>query len=135
TGFTRTSVTLGGSDYGRVITLKQGNPQDQVSPGWFQPVVIVPGCTGGNCYRNNIATCAPTVIGPGTVLQVEPGNMIGPTRQGMQDLIDLDPNATWATSLNSGLGGVSGGCMTASPPTCSMSPRIVAIPVYNPDTF
>jgi len=133
TGFTRTSVTLGGSDYGRVITLKQGNPQDQVSPGWFQPVVIVPGCVGGNCYRNAIATCTSTVIGPGTVLQVEPGNMVGPTRQGMADLIALDPTAIWNTSANGGLGGVTGGCMQAA--TCTMSPRIVAIPVYNPDTF
>ena len=133
TGFTRTSVTLGGSDYGRILTLKQGNPQDQVSPGWFQPVVLTPGQTGGNNYRNNIANCNGTVIGPGTVLQVEPGNMIGPTRQGMADLIALDSTAIWDTSLNGGLGGVGGGCMQAA--TCSMSPRIVAIPVYNPDTF
>jgi hypothetical protein len=133
TGFTRTSVTLGGSDYGRVITLKQGNPQDQISPGWFQPVVLTPGGVGGSNYRDNIATCNSTVIGPGSVLQVEPGNMVGPTAQGMRDLIDLDPTAIWNPSLNGGLGGVDGGCMQAA--TCTMSPRIVAIPVYNPDTF
>jgi Flp pilus assembly protein TadG len=133
TGFTRDSVTLGGSDYGMQLTLKTGNPQDQVSPGWFQPVVVTPGQVGGNNYRNSISSCNPTVIGPGTVMQVEPGNMIGPTRQGMSDLIAQDPGARWNTSLNGGLGGVEGGCMTGG--GCTLSPRIVAIPVYNPDVF
>ena len=67
---------------------------------------------GGNNYRNNIATCDPTVIGPGTVLDVEPGNMIGPTSQGMNDLIALDPKAQWDPDLyGTGRGGVRGGCM------------------------
>jgi hypothetical protein len=133
TGFTRDSVGLGGSDYGSLLVLKTGNPHDQVSPGWFQPVVLTPGQVGGNNYRNNIANCNATVIGPGTVLQVEPGNMIGPTRQGMADLIAQDPGASWNTSLNGGLGGIQGGCQAAG--TCTKSPRVVAIPVYNPDVF
>ncbi len=66
---------------------------------------------GGNNYRDNIATCDPTVIGPGTVLQVEPGNMIGPTNQGIRDLIAQDPGATWDTASNGGMGGITGGCM------------------------
>jgi hypothetical protein len=73
------------------------------------------------------------VIGPGTVLQVEPGNMIGPTRQGMADLIAQDPSAWWNPALNNGLGGIDGGCFGAG--TCTRSPRQVAIPVYNPDVF
>jgi hypothetical protein len=134
TGFTRSSVTLGGSDYGRLLILKTGNPHDQISPGWFQPVVINPSeGPGGNNYRNNIATCDPTVIGPGTVLQVEPGNMVGPTRQGMSDLIAQDPNASWNTTLNGGRGGIQGGCMSNG--SCTISPRVVAIPVYNPDVY
>jgi hypothetical protein len=133
TGFTRDSVGLGGDDYGLRITLKVGNPHDQVSPGWFQPVVLTPGEVGGSNYRDNIASCNPTVIGPGTVLDVEPGNMIGPTRQGMADLIAQDPGASWNASLNGGQGGIQGGCQAAA--TCTKSPRLVAIPVYNPDVF
>jgi hypothetical protein len=132
TGYTRDSVSLGGSDYGTLLTIKQGNPQNQISPGWFQPVDLSCG-TGGACYRAAISGCDAMVVGPGTVLTVEPGNMIGPTAQGMRDLIALDPAARWDTSLYGGLGGVTGGCMSAG--TCAMSPRIVAIPLYNPDVF
>ena len=134
TGYTRDSVGLGGSDYGRRLVLKTGNPHDQVSPGWFQPVVLTPGQGGGNNYRNSIASCNPTVIGPGTVLEVEPGNMQGPTRQGMADLIALDPGATWNPNLyGPGVGGVQGGCVGAG--TCTISPRLIAVPIYNPDVF
>jgi hypothetical protein len=65
------------------------------------------------------------------VLDVEPGNMVGPTKQGMQDLIDKDRGAVWDESLNDGRGGIKGGCMEAG--TCDLSPRVVAIPVYDPD--
>lgn len=134
TGYTSASVSLGGGDYGRNITLKSGNPGDAVAAGWYHPVVINPAeGPGGANYRANIAGCDPTVIGPGTVLDVEPGNMIGPTRQGMDDLIALDPDAVWDPDKNDGRGGVSGGCMEAG--TCDLSKRIIAIPVYDPDAY
>lgn len=121
-------------DYGVPITLKHGNPQQAISPGQFFPVVINPvEGPGGANYRDNIATCDPTVIGPGTILQTEPGNMVGPTSQGVADLIALDPFASWDPSANGGLGAPSGGCMGAG--SCTTSPRLVAIAVFNPDTF
>jgi hypothetical protein len=76
-----------------------------------------------------------TVIGPGTLLEVEPGNMIGPTRQGMDDLIDLDPDAKWDKTLNGGVGGIKGGCMSSVASPCAISPRLVAIPMFNPDAY
>jgi len=135
TGFTRESTALGGSDHGRRIVLKAGNPNQAIAPGWYHPVVINPiEGPGGATYRDNIATCDSTVIGPGTVLQVEPGNMVGPTTQGIRDLIAQDPNATWDPNLyGPAQGGVSGGCMADG--TCAISPRLVAIPVFNPDTY
>ena len=133
-GFSPKTVTLGGGDYGRYITLKNGGPHDTIRPGWFHPVVVnAAEGPGGANYRDNIATCDLTVIGPGTVLDVEPGNMIGPTKQGMNELIDLDPTADWDPALNDNHGGVSGGCMGAG--TCKISPRLVAIPVYDPDAY
>ena len=135
TGYTPESVALGGGDHGRYITLKAGNPNAAIAPGWFHPVVVNPSeGPGGANYRDNIATCDPTMIGPGTELEVEPGNMIGPTRQGMRDLIALDPDAEWDPDLNgTHRGGVSGGCMGAG--TCRVSPRLVAIPVFDPDAY
>ena len=75
------------------------------------------------------------MIGPGTVLEVEPGNMIGPTNQGIRDLIAQDPGARWDTSLNGGQGGIAGGCMAMGTGGCALSPRLVAIPVFNPDAY
>lgn len=133
-GFMIDVVNRGG-DYGRYITLKHGNPHDTITPGWFQPVVINPAeGPGGANYRDNIATCDTTVIGPGTVLDVEPGNMIGPTKQGMNDLIALDSRATWDPNLyGTGKGGIKGGCMAEK--TCVISPRLIAIPVFDPDAY
>lgn len=134
-GYSPKSVELGGGDHGRYIKLKAGSPSDAIAPGWFHPVVINPAeGPGGNNYRDNIATCDPTIIGPGTVLDVEPGNMQGPTRQGMRDLINLDRDASWDPDLyGSGRGGVTGGCMGAG--SCDVSPRLVAIPVFDPDAY
>jgi hypothetical protein len=133
-GFTPNSVGIGGGDYGRLITLKSGSPSGALAPGQFHPVVINPSeGPGGANYRANIATCDPTLIGPGTLLESEPGNMIGPTAQGMRDLIALDPYADWDPSLNGGRGGIRGGCMSTG--ACTVSPRLVAIPVFDPDAY
>jgi len=118
------------ADYGTQMTLKSGNPQQSIRPGWFFPVVINPvEGPGGANYRDNIATCDPTVVGPGTVLESEPGNMIGPTQQGMEALIAQDQGASWSASANDGRGAPVGGCMAAG--TCAISPRLVALPLFN----
>ena len=49
--------------------------------------------TGGDKYRENIASCNGLPIEIGDTLTTEPGNMIGPTKQGVEDLIALDPDA------------------------------------------
>ena len=53
----------------------------------------------------------------------EPGNKVGPTDQGTQALIDKDPNAFWDTGCN---------CVKDSAFPGSHSPRIAAIPLYDP---
>ena len=124
------------ANYGLQLTIKDGNPNQAIQPGWYYPVVINPSeGPGANNYRNNIATCDPTVIRAGDVLTMEPGNMIGPTRQGVGDLIALDPNAVWSLSANGGRGGISGGCMSSLGNPCALSPRVVAVPVFNPDVW
>jgi Flp pilus assembly protein TadG len=122
-----------GGDLGRRVVLKQGGPSTSIEPGVFQPVRIPRfdgGSTGGDDYRDNIASCAGLPIGVGDVLESENGNMIGPTRQGVNDLIALDPYAQWDSNTDS----VINSCATATP-SCGRSPRIVTIPVYNTATF
>lgn len=121
-------------DYGTRMVLKHGNPAQAIAPGWFFPVVINPTeGPGGDNYRENISSCDPTVVGPGTVLQTEPGNMVGPTSQGVAALIAQDSAARWSATANGGRGGPVGGCMAAG--SCALSPRLVAIAMFNPDLY
>jgi Flp pilus assembly protein TadG len=131
TGFSSAPQPAG--DLGRRVVLKTGSPSSSLSPGVFHPVRIPRydgSSQGGDDYRDNIASCNGLPVGIDQVVESENGNMIGPTRQGVQDLIALDPNARWDTSTNS----VYNSCQTASP-SCGRSPRIVAIPVFDTATY
>jgi hypothetical protein len=80
------------NDGGRMLNIKFGDPQQAYAPGYFSPW-RPPGSSGGNDYRNNIRNCNTTEIDrtESTPYLRETGNMIGPTSQGIQDLIDADP--------------------------------------------
>lgn len=141
TGWVNGSIASGG-DYGRQFVLKPARPNDAISPGWFNPVVVCP-CIGGDCYRETIAEpCkCPNPVGPGDLLTIEPGSMIGPTIQGVEALILLDPDAVWGDLDGAGpetKEGIIGGCM-GDDGGCNtpngISPRLVPIPVYDPDEY
>lgn len=114
-------------DVGASVTLKVGNPQSTVAPGLFFPVNYPPldldpnPLTGANWYRQWIADCEPYPVGVGDRLQVEPGNMVGPTHQGMDDLIALDPNASWDSATKTVVNSAYG-----------ISPRIALVPLFDP---
>ena len=116
-------------DVGVPVVLKVGNPTSAIAPGQFFPVDLpsldcncgVPPQTGGSDYSWNISNCNAYKISPGDRLQVEPGNMVGPTTHGMQDLIDADPTAYWNDSTNSVEGSRFG-----------LSPRIALVPFFDP---
>jgi hypothetical protein len=120
------------ADLGTLLVLKTGSPADAIAPGVFYPVRIPRydgDSAGGDDYRENIASCNGLPIEIGDTLESENGNMIGPTSQGVQDLIALDPGAEWDPVSKS----VTGGCGEAG--TCAHSPRIVAIPVFNTSSY
>ncbi len=116
-------------DVGASITLKVGDPQGTIAPGQFFPIDLPPlDCecgidpqSGADQYRWNIGNCNPFTVEPGDRLQVKPGNMVGPTRQGMQLLIDSDPGAYW-----------SSGDQTVAGSAFGLSPRIVLVPFFDP---
>ena len=120
---------LAPQDVGTVVDLKIGNPQNAVKPGLFFPVDFPPlgneegesPLTGGAWYEQWIGQCAPYTIEPGDSLQVEPGNMVGPTMHGMEDLYDLDPGAYW-DDVNKVVVGSNYG----------WSPRIGLVPFFDP---
>ena len=120
------------SDTGTQITLKLSDSHATVVPGHFQAVDYPPANTGNPesgaaVYRLNIAGCTAsnnTVVREGDELVVEPGNMVGPTNQGLADLIALDPGASWNSANNSITGSAYADPMN--------SPRVALIPFYDP---
>jgi hypothetical protein len=56
--------------------------------------------TGANVYGDNIITGSAGIIEIGDQLQVEPGDMVGPTHQSVLELIAMDPDAFWDNATN-----------------------------------
>jgi len=118
------------ADLGLEVRLKAGSPSDAIAPGVFYPVRLPRydgGSQGGDDYRSNIASCNGLPVEIGDSLTSENGNMIGPTSQGVNDLIAQDPNADWDPTSKS----VTNSCAQSATPCAAHSPRIVAIPVFN----
>jgi putative Flp pilus-assembly TadE/G-like protein len=110
-------------DYGMRLVLRAGtgaNIFPTMYYSWAMPSNI-----GGDDYRLNISGCNQTVIplSPDTPFYMtqEPGNMVGPTDQGIDDLIAKDPAATFDASCN---------CVKGS--QYGVSPRVTPIPLYDP---
>ena len=119
-GYTGFQQSPQGPDYGKQLLLKAGSPQQTISSSHFFPIALLPN-SGASWYRANIPGCWPGVAQIGDLVPVEPGNMTGPTVQGTQDLIDLDPSAYW-----------DGSRVVSS---YSPSPRIVVLPVFDPMVY
>jgi hypothetical protein len=117
------------NDLGTEIKLKVGSPHDAINPGWFQALDLTGG--GGNTYRQHIAGCANILYKFGDTIAKENGNMVGPTGQGTNDLIDLDPNADWDPVNKQVINSCIGPPYTCSVAGLTHSPRIVAIPIFD----
>lgn len=113
-------------DVGTQLTIHFGQPPGVV-PGQYFSIDLPPlgqeqaPYTGGDPYREWIATCCPYAVGVGDSVQLEPGRMSGPTAQGIQNLIDQDPTAYWDPVSKTVMGSAFG-----------MSPRIALVPFYDP---
>ena len=135
TGFTRESLdATTGDDYGTQMNLRFNDPQvtkDQAAAGWYRPVRLEDSDRGLPDLLANIAECSPTVVGAGDSLTTENGQM---ATQRIVDavtaLVNQDAGAFWDPTKNDGRGGISGGCMGDG--SCSLSPRVRPIPVYDP---
>jgi len=107
------------NDKGTVLVLRAGTG-DQINPSFYFSWKM-PGDTGGDFYRDNIANCNQTVIRTNDPIIQEPGDKSGPTIQGINDLIAKDPNAYWDTS-----------CVCVKGSAYGSSPRVFPIPMYDP---
>jgi Flp pilus assembly protein TadG len=84
---------------GQAIAMHQG----RVAPGDWDGLAL--GCSGADCYRNNLTNGYSGVISVGDMLTSEPGAATGPTQQGInariQNGVAFDSSAT-ATSFQTG---------------------------------
>lgn len=121
-----TTYRSSSADFGTQLVLKVGRPGDAIAPGQFFPIDLpLPGggpLTGGDRYRENIAGCNPQILSIGDFVATENGNMVGPTNQGVSDLISQDPDARWDSA--------NGVVNSAFPP--GGSPRIIRVPMFDP---
>ncbi len=114
-------------DVGTLITLKFSAGGSTPKTGWYQPIRFGPvnrggpNCQGADCYRTYISECEPYMVALGDTMEFEMGNMIGPTRQGWNNLYNLDPNATFNTSTG-----------TIENSAFAISPRMIKIAMYDP---
>lgn len=109
-------------DKGLQVVLKSDNAS-KINPGIYFPWAP-PGRSGASDYREALAGCMPSVVMPfGAMLTPEPGNMVGPTAQGIRARIDQDPSAYWDTATNKVVSNIH------------PSPRIAPIPLFDPDFY
>ena len=86
----------------------------------YYPLAL-PDSTGGSDYRANISNCSLAEISLNDLIPAAPGNKTGPTKQGVQDLINLDPGAYWNTATNS-----------VANSTYPVSPRVMMTALFDP---
>jgi Flp pilus assembly protein TadG len=106
------------TDRGLRLMIRAGTGNN-ITPSFYFSWAIG-GSSGGNDYRWNIANCNTTIVRWGELMTQEPGNMVGPTIQGANDLYNQDPTAYWDTSCN---------CVKSPK---QKSPRVFPIPLYDP---
>lgn len=110
------------TDRGLQLVLKTNN-LNKTAPSFYNPWDL-PGSTGADDYRANIATCNTNIVKIGDPMNAEPGNMTGPTQQGVDDLVGRDPGAYWDTACN---------CVKGS--AFAVSPRVAVVPLYDPVVY
>lgn len=106
---------------GDSLTLQSDAP-DHYSPGWYMKFSL-PGRTGADAYRENISGSSSQTVSIGDIVEQKMGNMVGPTRQGVKDLIAQDPDAYWDETND---------CVVTQNPA---SPRIAPLVVFDPADY
>lgn len=116
-------------DLGRPISLYPGSTGLALAPSWYF-LMRMPGNEGGSDIRTTIAstTCNSTVfsVGEERVVDQESGAKKGPVRQGVEDLIALDPGAYWDGTSRT----VRGSRFGAE--AWRASPRVINIALFDP---
>jgi hypothetical protein len=107
-------------DRGTRLMIRAGTGND-ITPSFYFSLAL-DGVTGGSTYEWNIANCNQSIMEWDDLLVQEPGDKMGPTVHGIEELIAKDPYATWNETEKR----VQGSRYTGQ------SPRVFPIPLYDP---
>jgi hypothetical protein len=117
-------------DVGVRIVLAEAVANEAPVP-WTYHAVLIPASRHGNDFRSNVAQCAGATVAIGDRLPVQPGGTGGLTAVAIQELIDRDPFARWNPVSND----IDGSCAESASPCAAMSPRVIAVPLFDPGDF
>ncbi len=121
-----------GGVIGMPLLLRPGVPSQAPAPSQYYSLAI--GGSGANTYRTNLEACSPSAFGCGNTLNLETGDMTGPTKQGFQDLIHQPGQDTINTSTGLPFT-ITGGSSNPNPALqnqpITSSDSIVTVPLYD----
>jgi hypothetical protein len=109
------------TDKGLFLIIRASNDTN-IAPSFYFSWAMNGG-SGADWYRDNISGCNTETIHIGDSITAEPGNMVGPTNQGIDALLAQDPNAYWDNVYNRPVS------------TMKPSPRVFPIPLFDPDYY
>ncbi len=128
----------GQDDTGTRMEIKKGNAGGPINSSWYFPWVPVDDegqldDPGGAAYRERFTVCDDRVYAYGDQVATEPGAMVGPTNQGIDAIIEQDPDIYWDDNLNTNPAVGHPGCPTRDGVNCTYSsPRIRPMPMFDP---
>jgi hypothetical protein len=114
------------TDQGLPMSLGLYNRVEPLQGRSASPVVVSE--PGGGAFYEAIVTCSGYPHAIGDTFPLASGNLGGPFGAAIADLIAQDPDASWDQTANGGRGGVVNSAF-------AQSPRILALPVFAPDTY
>jgi hypothetical protein len=148
---TETGYGADDDDFGRKMVIKAQDPNDPnvAKPGVFLPIRLpddpnqvdcFSGGGGAAAYRNDICGCNSNPIEIDDEIPIEPGNMVGPTRQGIRELLNQENRTLVWREPNTVVGDdgnyLPPGVVDASDrsgPLVNNSPQIVNMILIGPD--
>lgn len=96
TGIVPLSITMQNFVVGQEYTLKNAPPEGV--NGWYGPVQL--DGNGASSFEDDLANGCSTTLSIGQILQIENGNMSGPTRQGLEARLESDTGISKNTFEN-----------------------------------
>jgi hypothetical protein len=119
--------TIGGVGYQLTLT-EAPSPMGEIGPGQFIPIDLpraVP--AAGSAFQANIESCNGVASAIGENLTPLAGSTIAQATAAAATLRALDPNATWNPITRN----IQNSCAQSNPPCAAISPRLIALPVFD----